>query len=166
MRWFVLIAAIAYVLQRTPATLIEGTYFKARKVIIMVDRSGSMGGTESRLAAQLELLRGAGIVAENLYRTRGFGLSPLGNPDNLLYPLKDALRQTPDADAIYVFSDFSHDAEWVVDGSDEAGYQQLREMLTEHRMRLYLGTVSDDPSSEFAAIASNSGGAVIRAAHD
>jgi hypothetical protein len=157
----VLLLALVYLLRWVPTAQIEGREFKGRSVIVMVDRSGSMGGTESILAAQLDQLKAAGISVDNPYVTRGFGLSPSGAEDNLLYPLRKALEQNLDADTIYVFSDFSNDPEWSVDGSDEAGYQELREKLSERRMRLYLGTVNYEPSNDFASIARESGGDVI-----
>lgn len=119
-----------------------------------------MAGTEERLAAQLGRLRAAGISTGTAYPTQGSGLSPAGK-ENLLHPLKQALEQNRVADTVYVFSDFTK-GDFEYDGSDEAGFQELRRMVTERRLRLYVGTVNEYPPPELAAISRESGGNVIQ----
>ena len=65
-------------------------------------------------------------------------------------------------DTIYAFSDFDiyydDDLTWF---SDNTGYEQLERLLTENKLRLYLGTVKNQPPLKLVMIARRSGGGLI-----
>lgn len=132
---------------------------RSKNLLVIRDVSGSMKGTEKKLQGQIARLKDSGVLVDEL-TADGFGVSTAGNSRNLLNRLKEGLRANLNVDAVYVFSDFTYIDE-PIDGNNEAGYQQLRELLTGRKLRLYLGTVRDQPSDELIAIAWGSGGGMI-----
>lgn len=144
----------------TPTALVQVLTPTTKNVLVMVDASGSMKGTEEILKKQLAQVEALGVLVER-HTTRGFGVSMTGDRRTpLLERLEATLQANPNVDAIYVVSDFSKKTpRW--DESNEAGYQRLRQILQERRLRMYLGTVRDDPPRELAEIARQSGGDVI-----
>ena len=96
----------------------------------------------------------------------GFGVSE-NRSENLLNTQQTALGQWEQLDAVYAFSDFE-----VVDDSqfqqpelnywksDVAGYQRLHNLLRQHGVKLYLGTVEHSPVRGLAEVAHRSGGGV------
>jgi hypothetical protein len=167
--WFVLGLAALYVYHAylnyhsqfaKGTAFIEGHALTARNIILIVDKSGSMVGTEERIKQLRERLQRAGISvrAKELSEGFGFGVATQGAADNALNHLEQALRLNPSADAVYLFSDFeTHEN----DLTDDAGYARLRELFRQGRRRLYLGTVRDAPSPQLIQIARESRGDVI-----
>jgi hypothetical protein len=147
-----------------PTAFINGKALTATNVVLVIDNSGSMKGTEERITQLRQRLQSAGIsvAAEKRSDGFGFGVATPRARDNALYFLEEALRQSPGADAVYLFSDFDPtDRPYEPDFSDIAGYARLRELLQQGRRRLYLGTVRTQPGEELIRIAKESGGDVI-----
>jgi hypothetical protein len=161
MVWAAALVAIAYLSHSTTPVMIESTEFKGRSVMVIEDNSGSMkeNDRQAKLKAQLDQLQAAGVDISGHHTSVGFGARFGGAQDNLLNSLKKALSSDPAIDTIYVFSDFDPGP---ADESDEAGYLELRRILGERGLRLYLGTVDQEPSNEFVTIARESGGDVIK----
>ena len=113
----------AYGVDSKPVARIAGTEVVATRVLVLSDRSGSMGGTEETLANQkaAALAAGIGMVAE--LETAGFGFSPSGSEQNALRTLERALPGL-DVDAVYLFSDFDNQT-GSLDDSDTDGYNRL-----------------------------------------
>lgn len=163
LKYAVVAISILYVVAPfTPTVEIGGQAVSAKTVLVMKDRSGSMKGEDkkNKLKALSEIFKDSNINVL-IDSARGFGVATDGDSDNLLYELQDALKANPDIDAVYVFSDFSKNIEYKVDGDNSAGYQNLRELLDTHQLRLYLGTVKDPPRNEMIEIAIASGGGLI-----
>ena len=154
------VAAVFYAIDPFTPKADVGEIVKAKKLLVMKDRSGSMSGTEAKLAALSAIFEGSNMKLV-IDSARGFGVSTDGDPDNLLYELQDGLKANPDVDAVYVFSDFERNFEYRVDGDNAAGYQKLRELLDTYQLRLYLGTVKYPPRKEMIEIAVASGGGMI-----
>ena len=161
--WILITVAVAYVLAPiNPTAQIGDRAVSAKAVLVMNDRSGSMRGQDlqAKLAALIATLKASNmkVVTDS---ARGFGVADKGAWDNLLHELQDALKAYPDIDAVYVFSDFTKDFEFAVDGDDQAGYQIFHELLNKYQLRLYLGTVKDPPRRQMVEIAIASGGGMI-----
>ena len=158
--WTGLFAVAVYSLGTlTPVALFNREAVISKRLYIIRDVSGSMGGTEQRLQRLLEHLKESGVIVDR--RTAdGFGVSTTGNSRNLLNQLKEGLKGDSDVDAVYVFSDFTYIDE-PIDGSNDAGYQQLRQLLRDRGIRLYLGTVRAQPPKKMVDIAEQSGGGMI-----
>ena len=147
-----------------PTAFINGKALTATHVVLVIDGSGSMSGTQDRIRQLRDRLQSAGISvgAESRSDGFGFGVATPRARDNALYHLEEALRQDPAADGIYLFSDFDPTTEvYEPDLSDAAGYARLRELLQQKHRRLYLGTVRMQPGEELIRIAKESGGDVI-----
>lgn len=147
-----------------PTAFINGKALTATNVVLVIDGSGSMRGTEEKIRQLRERLQSAGISvgAEKRADGFGFGVATPRARDNSLYYLEEALRQDPAADAVYLFSDFDPTNEiYDPDLSDAAGYARLRELLRQRHRRLYLGTVRMPPGEQLIRIAKESGGDVI-----
>ena len=135
----------------------------ATSILLIRDRSGSMLDKQTQLNDQVEKLKQGGIkvLDENQYAVSGLGVNTT-SPDNLLGAIEKALqfRVNSQVDAIYAFSDFDiYDSpNW---SSDEAGYQQLERLLSVNKIRLYLGTVANQPPMRLVTIARRSGGGLI-----
>jgi hypothetical protein len=148
-----------------PTTFVDGRALTATNVVLLIDNSGSMRGTEQRIQDLRERLQRAGISIGSEKRSDGFGfgVATRGAPENALHYLEEALRENPAADAIYVFSDFDPTSEsYPPDESNAAGYARLREILRQRHRRLYLGTVRMLPTEPLIRIARESGGDVIQ----
>lgn len=145
-----------------PTTIINGKAFTATDVVLLIDASGSMRGTETILGRQTDQLQQAHVSVSNRSNTDGFGFSVNGPANNALHVLEQVLQAHPAADAIYLFSDFDPTNErYAPDDDDAAGYQRLRDLLREGQRRLYLGTVRLRPREALIRIARESGGDVI-----
>ncbi len=138
-----------------------GNIIRAQSALLIVDRSGSMLTAErqGKLQRQLNQLRAAGTSLSER-PAQGFGVSATEDDRNLLNQLEQGLSSSPNAEAIYAFSDFenSGDSYWK---SDAAGFERLRDLLSRRKIRLYLGSVQYTPDAELARIARESGGGVI-----
>jgi hypothetical protein len=155
-----------------PVALVEGKAFTAKNVILLVDTSGSMRAhdednkhfpdTEPILQRQLERLQTSGISVGDRFGAQGFGFSVVGDASNGLHSLEAALQRNPNADTIYLFSDFDPtNVPYPPDFSDADGYARLREVLRQGHRRLYIGTVRKQPDRELIRIARESGGDLI-----
>ncbi|MGH7768669.1 MAG: hypothetical protein ACREQP_14550 [Candidatus Binatia bacterium] len=131
----------------------------ASKLLVITDTSGSMRGTEFLLNKQLEHLGNAGVSLRR-GTALGFGVSVTGWNENFLHQLQQALAANQELDAVYLFSDFTYMDE-PIDGSDGAGYEELNQILSRRGLRLYLGTVRDQPPPMLVESAAQSGGGVI-----
>ena len=143
-----------------PSTMAYGQVFTARNVIVLQDKSGSMGEREKvRLQTMMNHLARAGIKVDAPFLTDGGGFSIAGSTDSL-DGLEQALRTNPTADTIFVFSDFKQETQgW--DYHDQAGFQRLEQLLGQRNRRLYLGTVNRMPPAELIQIAKDSGGSLL-----
>jgi hypothetical protein len=142
--------------------VINGKTFTAGEVLLLVDASGSMRGTDAMLGRQTDQLRQARVNVSNRYNTDGFGFSVSGPDNNALHGLEQALHNYPAADAIYLFSDFDPTTNpYAPDANDPAGYGRLRDLLRQGHRRLYLGTVRSRPPEPLIRIARESGGDLI-----
>jgi hypothetical protein len=148
-----------------PTASIDGRAFTASNVIVLVDTSDSMKGTDTILNRHLDQLRNTRVSVGNPSDVKGFGFSTTGPPDNALHVLEQALQKNSAADAIYLFSDFypPNDAPdaYPPNKDDGAGYERLRKLLQEGHRRLYLGTVRNLPDRQLVRIARESGGNLI-----
>ncbi len=162
--WTALAVAGLYALDQTYVVLendpgmIRGRLVTASNVIILPDDSGSMGDKQEQLLALVSQLKPNEVNPEN--RTDGGGFSSTGPANNSLHKLETALRANPNADAVFVFSDFEF-GDYPADVHDDAGFEQLRQLLGGRR-RLYLGTVKDPPPEKLIDIARRSGGGLIQ----
>jgi hypothetical protein len=138
---------------------INATQITSDRVVVLVDNSGSMAGTEQTVQSQLQQLSAAGISIVNRVPVAGFAIAS-ADDYSLLDTLLQGLAANPSADAVYVFSDFSvgDDA-----ANDTAAYERLRMALHDRGARLYWSTVRDAPPPMYFALARDSGGDVIPA---
>ncbi|MCH8829565.1 MAG: hypothetical protein IID45_08315 [Planctomycetes bacterium] len=127
----------------------------------MLDRLGDLPLEE--LETQIETLERSGMKVDQI-TVNGFGVKE-ARDDNLLHAIEESLLAKPKPDAIYAFSDFIRlDGEGQVLAywaSDDAGWTELERLLETHRVRLYLGTVRDEPVSRLEKIARKSGGGLV-----
>jgi hypothetical protein len=129
------------------------------RVLVLLDTSGSMGNTGERTNQQLAALKAHNISVTEPYSTNGFAISSSNTTYSFLQPLQDAVSASPLSDTIYVISDFKNGDE---QDNDVAGYQQLRDLLRQRRLTLYLCTVDQlPPLPVYYEIAAASGGGVI-----
>jgi hypothetical protein len=138
--------------------MIRSRLVAASNVIILPDDSGSMGDKQEQLQALVSQLKPNEVNPEN--RTDGGGFSSTGPANNSLHKLETALRANPNADAVFVFSDFEF-GDYPADVHDDAGFERLRQLLGGRR-RLYLGTVKNPPPEKLIEIARGSGGGLIK----
>lgn len=148
-------AVVVYVVSAQPSVqdLIR------RRVVVLLDESGSMANTTKRKDLQLAALKANNISVTEPYTTNGYAISAANPYYSLLQPLQRAVAENPNADTVYVISDFKGGDQ---SDNDAAGYQQLKDLLRERRLTLYLCTVDQPPPlPEYYTIAGASGGAVI-----
>ena len=108
---------------------------------------------------QLAALRAHNISISDPQPTNGYAISVGKTGYSLLQPLMTAIAAHPESDTVYMISDFKGGDET---DNDSPGYQQLREVLRERRLRLYFATVDHvPPLAVYRDIASSSGGGVI-----
>jgi hypothetical protein len=131
-------------------------------VILIPDTSGSMSDPARRqtLQDQIARLKASGMAILEGRGLAGFGVSKAKHPDSLLFEVERALQAHQEADTIYAFSDFEVTGShyWQ---SDAEGYEQLGKILSDRRVRLYIGTVKYQPPGELLKIARESGGGLI-----
>jgi hypothetical protein len=149
-----LVGAVSALQQTTPpADVIRG-----RDVLVFQDISGSMANTERRMLDELEPLKSYGVDIHQAIGVEGFGVKHDGT-ENFLHVLERAIDGSK-ADAVYLFSDFDpFTPEWDFD--DDAGFERLRQILSEHHLRLYLRSVRKQPALRLLSIAHESGGDFI-----
>ena len=140
-------------------TRINATQITSDRVVVLVDSSGSMTGTEQTVQSQLQQLTNAGISIVNRVPVAGFAIAS-ADQYSLLDTLLQGLASNPSADAVYVISDFSVGDEAA---NDTAAYERLRMALDDRGARLYWATVRDTPPPMYHALARESGGDVIPA---
>ena len=140
-------------------TRINATQITSDRVVVLVDSSGSMTGTEQTVQSQLQQLTNAGISIVNRVPVPGFAIAS-ADQYSLLDTLLQGLASNPSADAVYVISDFSVGDEAA---NDTAAYERLRMALDDRGARLYWATVRDTPPPMYHALARESGGDVIPA---
>ena len=138
---------------------INATQVTSDRVVVLVDSSGSMAGTEQTVQSQLQQLSAAGISIVNRVPVPGFAIAS-ADQYSLLDTLLQGLAANPSADAVYVISDFSVNDDAA---NDTAAYERLRMALDERGARLYWSTVRGAPPPMYYALARNSGGDVIPA---
>lgn len=138
---------------------VNATQITSDRVIVLVDNSGSMGGTDQTVQSQLQQLTAAGISIVNRVPVPGFAIAS-ADQYSLLEILLQGLAANPSADAVYVISDFSLGDEAA---SEITAYERLRRALRDRGARLYWATVRDSPPPTYYALARDSGGDVIPA---
>jgi hypothetical protein len=151
--------AVSALRQTTP----PASAIVARHLVIFEDQSDSMKAvagtieaTEQWMQAELDPLKAYGVT-ETTVTIGGFGVARNG-ANNFLNALERSAAA--DTDAVYLFSDFFGRG-GAVDAEDEAGLAELRSVLKERRLRLYLRTVRNQPSPQLLTIAHESGGDFI-----
>ena len=128
---------------------INATRITADRVVVLVDSSGSMAGTDQTVQSQLQQLSAAGISIVNRVPVAGFAIAST-DQYSLLDTLLQGLAANPSADAVYVISDFSVGDEAA---NDTAAYQRLRMALHDRGARLYWSTVRDAPPPAYFVLA-------------
>jgi hypothetical protein len=139
------------------AATVFGTEVVGDRVLVLVDDSGSMGGTDDAVQAQLTRLRTAGIELSNRATIPGFAVS-VTDPYAMVPALVQGLAADRAIDTVYILSDFSAGD----DGANDAGsIARVARLLREPRARIYWSSVRDVPAAAYYTIARESGGAVI-----
>ena len=160
-QWVTGVAKPSVTSGRTLSVMVEGKLVTAKKIIVLVDTSNSMSEPPrpTKLNQLINSFNIAGMSAERV-DVEGFGFGKtLIVPD---YPseLELALVSRPDADAIFVFSDFD-DQDAQFDQKVAPAYARLRDLLQQRRRRIYLGTVNTNPPAALVRIAREFGGDVV-----
>jgi hypothetical protein len=151
----VTVAILDYVVSANPSV----QDVVGRRVLVLLDTSGSMGNTTERKDQQLAALKAHNISVTEPFSTGGYAISSANASYSLLQPLRQAVAANPLADTIYIISDFKGGRE---SDNDAAGYQQFRDLIRARHLTLYFCTVDQvPPLPEYYDIASGSGGAVI-----
>jgi hypothetical protein len=130
----------------------------ARNLLVFTDTSGSMVGTEASMASELDALKAYGVEMSAAIGGPGFGVRH-DKPENFLARLRTAVNGST-ADAVYLVSDFDVMND-EVDTDNAEGLTELRQILRDRRMRLYLRTVRYRPSPGMLGVARESGGDYI-----
>lgn len=163
--WAVIAGAVIYAVWTNPTAMINGAEFKGKRVLVLVDTSGSMESAREELNKQLDRLRAQSVSVSDPITIDGFGVSEKGEASNLLHRLEEGLRDNPEIDSIYIFTDFLFaDDDYFnarFNNSDSEGYERLHGLIAEHSCRIYLHTVGRSPSKELVDITRESGGGVI-----
>ena len=135
-------------LDRTPVAMIGGEPVRSRDIIVLKDTSGSMGSKTHISDAMEANFRASGMELDSAEIDTG------GVTSTLVQGLRESLQRNPDADAVYYFSDFN-------DGTDPTQFEELRKVLEENDLKLFLGTVEEEPDPLVIALADSSGGKLI-----
>jgi hypothetical protein len=153
-------AVAASMLTGQPAVAIDGGIIVGDRIAIIRDDSGSMIPERPLLDRHITSFQANGMTTE-ITGVDGFGVSRVDIGNSLLYAVNQRLQAASKPTTIYAFSDFEQTTAdfWR---SDAEGYRQLREMLAEHGVRFYLGTVRYPPSAELLEIARASGGGLLQ----
>ena len=77
-----------------------------RRVLVLLDTSGSMENTTERTSHQLEALKARNVSVREPYSSNGYAISSANGMHSLLQPLQQAVAANPLADTIYLISDF------------------------------------------------------------
>jgi Mg-chelatase subunit ChlD len=137
--------------------VVHGKEVIGNNVLVLLDNSGSMGGTNAQVQAQLNRLRVSGMSIENLVTIPGFSIS-LADTYAFLGILGTRIAANPSVDTVYVISDFSAGDEQA---NTPAAYRQLTKMVRDRQLRIYWSTVRDRPPPTYYDIARQSGGDVV-----
>ena len=137
--------------------LVHGKTVRADRMLVMVDNSSSMGGTENEVRFQLGRLLASGVSISNQVNIPGFAIS-INDPYSLYPILIQKLADDPRIDTVYVISDFSAGDS---NANDSASYSAFIDTLRKRRLRLYWATVKKDPIPEYYQLARMQGGDVI-----
>ena len=131
-----------------PSVEIGGQRVDGERVLLIQDDSGSMGSYQAVVDRRIAALRAAGAYSDVACK--------LGNLEFIDFvPCAIAQARKPDVDGLYVFADFK----WAQ--YDVAGVNELRRALESTNIRLYLDTMGDEPQTELADLARDTGGAII-----
>ena len=139
------------------AATVFGTEVVGNRVLVLVDDSGSMGGTADAVQAQLTRLRAAGIDVSSRAAIPGFAVS-VTDPYAMVPALAQRLAADRAIDTVYVISDFSAGDDAA---NDPGSIALVTRLARERRARIYWSSVRDAPAAAYYAIARESGGAVI-----
>src|SRR6266852_6047129 len=105
------------IITNRPRADLHGERFVGKRVVLVRDVSGSMRelAVQANLKEQVEKLEAAGMTLYKTDGAPGFGVSDANSSNNLLRQIEKAMRQYPDLDTIYAFSDFetTPDAYWA-----------------------------------------------------
>ena len=150
-------AASIYSVSSTHSAEVHGTVVRANHVVVLRDESGSMSGTESKVATQYERLRAAGISIDEEIGTNGFAISFVSDY-SVINALNIALSKRNPPDTLYIVTDFN--------GSDDSANQPealayMKEKL--HGHRLYWAAVTNLPPPGYLQLALETGGGLIDA---
>jgi len=141
----------------THVALVHGILVRADRVLVMIDNSGSMNGTDNEVRFQAGRLLAAGVSISNEVNIPGFAIS-FTDGYSLLPILTRELERDRRIDTVYVISDFSAGDS---NANDAASYTAFIGTLRSRGIRLYWATVRDDPIPEYYQLARMTGGEVI-----
>jgi len=113
------------------AATVSGTDVIGNRVLVLVDDSSSMAGTEAAVQGQLSRLRAAGIEFSNRATVRGFAMS-VTDRYAMVPALAQGLAAHPAIDTVYLVSDFSYGDDGVNDAESIA---LIARLLRERRGR-------------------------------
>lgn len=132
---------------------------KGRRVLVLLDESGSMSDTTDATNGQLSALAAHNISVTSPVATNGYAISASQTTLSIVQPLEAALEANPAVDTVYFISDFKGGDE---NDNDADGEAQLRRILASRHLAIYLCTVDQPPPrSEYYSIPRDSGGGVI-----
>jgi hypothetical protein len=137
--------------------LVHGTTVRADRILIMVDNSSSMGGTDAEVRFQLGRLLASGASISDEVNIPGFAISFIDTL-SLLPSFTQKVAEDARIDTVYIISDFSAGDS---NANDPAASAAFIETLRKRRLRLYWATVRDDPIPEYYQLARMTGGDVI-----
>ena len=108
--------------------------------------------------AQIASLRRAHDVLSDWVPTEGWAISVADPGFSFLQPLEQALARYPNAQSVYFISDFAQGDDTA---NDDKGRTQLRALLHNRGVRLYLSTADLPVPATYAELAVESGGLVV-----
>lgn len=140
---------------REHIAVVNNKEVKGKRVLVLVDNSGSMIGKDPE--PQIAKLAAAGISVTHRVNIPGFAIS-FTDGYSMLSVLLRVLEADPTVDTVYVISDFAAGDE---EANDPVARQQLQRTLSNQQARIYWASVNLDPGAEYYEIARQSGGDVI-----
>jgi len=151
------IAWAGYGILGPPTASIRGSSVSAYRVVVLVDSSTSMPDFNTAVKPQLDRLQAAGIPIGNQSNVPGWSWGS-ATGYGFLSALETALAASPNADAVFLVSDFA-----AGDDSDNntAGELRLRQLLIGHGLHLYFSTVHLPVPQPYRQLAESTGGGIV-----
>ncbi|MCZ6727378.1 MAG: hypothetical protein O7A98_08480 [Acidobacteria bacterium] len=144
--WSLAVAA-ALLAAQAPSSAIDPTDIRARRILLVVDDSGSMGSYLSQREDVLDQLAKRGVDVGNK-------VAISGSASGVREKITAGLAAHPNVDAVYLISDF-HDGTDLVANDN---FDRLKSFLLARNVSLYLGTVALKPCPDQIRLADLTGG--------